>query len=186
VTNIDVGQLTVGELLATYAKILDELRDRGLIRTNNAPVGDLAEYACVIAYGGELAKNSEKSYDLVAADGRLIQVKVRNVDTTTSPSQIFSSIRSFGFDACIFILVEHGSVTAAFEWSPEEVRTHGKHRAHTNSTVVRVGQLHSAGINVTEQIRAAWLEMLALGSVIASDSIRPPRVGPSESSSLYR
>jgi hypothetical protein len=186
VTNIDVGDLTVGELLATYARILSELRDRGLIRTKNAPVGDLAEYACVIAYGGELAKNSEKSFDLIAADGRSIQVKVRNVDTTTSPSQIFSSIRSFAFDACVFILINQDVVEAAFEWSPEDVHAHGKHRTHTNSTVVRVGQLRSAGIDVTDKIRAAWVEMLALGAAVRIEPIVTPNMpeqpGPSRSS----
>ena len=169
-TNFDVKHLTVGELLSTYTQILGELRHRGLIRTKNAPVGDLAEYACAIAYGGELAKNSEKSFDLVDSDGRLIQVKVRNVDAATSPSQTFSSIRSFGFDACVFILVDGGSVSAAFEWSAEEVRTHGKYRSHTNSTIVRVGQLRFSGTDVTEKVRTAWLDMLTLGAAVQIES----------------
>lgn len=168
VTSIDLTQLTVGELLTTYAGILDELRDRGLIRTKNAPVGDLAEYACAIAYCGELAKNSEKSYDLVADDGRRVQVKVRNVDGSTSPSQVFSPIRSFGFDVCVFILVNDDHVSTAWEWTAEDVRAHGQHRTHTNGTIVRVGQVRMAGADVTEKIHAAWTEMLALGAAAAA------------------
>jgi hypothetical protein len=174
VTNIDVKQLTVGELLATYAGILDELRDRGLIRTKNAPVGDLAEYACVIAYGGELARNSEKSFDLVASDQRRIQVKVRNVEFKSSSGQTFSAIRSFDFDACVFILVDHDAVVAAHEWTPEEVSTLGRRSAHTNSTVVSAGQLRSAGVDVTEKIQAAWVEMLALGAAVSLETILAP------------
>jgi hypothetical protein len=171
VANIDVKQLTVGELLATYAGILEELRDRGLIRTKNAPVGDLAEYACVIAYGGELARNSEKSFDLVASDHRRIQVKVRNVDFKTSSGQTFSAIRSFDFDACIFILIDNNAVVAAYEWTPEDVSALGRRSAHTNSTIVSAGQLRSAGNNVTEKIQAAWVEMLALGAAVSFETI---------------
>jgi hypothetical protein len=173
VTKIQLEKLTVGELLSTYGGILDELRARGLIRTKNAPVGDLAEYACALAYGGELAKNSAKSYDLVAADGRLIQVKVRNVNTDTSPSQTFSPIRSFDFDACVFILINQDAVSAAYEWSPAEVTEHGKHRVHTNGTILRVGQITAGGIDVTQKIQAAWTEMLALGSAVLREDVRP-------------
>jgi hypothetical protein len=188
VTNIDVKQLTVGELLATYAGILDELRDRGLIRTKNAPVGDLAEYACVIAYGGELARNSEKSFDLVASDQRRIQVKARNVEFKTSSGQTFSAIRSFDFDACIFILVDHDAVVAAYEWTPEEVSTLGRRSAHTNSTIVSAGQLRLAGIDVTEKIQAAWVEMLALGAAVSLEPLSTPDAPelPLRPSSLYR
>lgn len=98
--------MNVGQLLKLYADILAELRRRGLVRTNNAPIGDLAEYAAVLAYGGQLAKNSEKSYDLIAADERRIQVKVRFVKASASGSLPFSVFRSFGFDAAVFITVD--------------------------------------------------------------------------------
>ena len=37
---VDVGTMTVSELLGTYARILAELRRRDVVRTYNAPVGD--------------------------------------------------------------------------------------------------------------------------------------------------
>lgn len=50
-------------LLGAYAAILAELRTRGVVRTNNAPVGDYAETLVVAALGGSLAESvSEKSY----------------------------------------------------------------------------------------------------------------------------
>lgn len=154
---------TVGRLLGTYTSILEELRRRGLVRTNNAPIGDLAEYACNIVYRGELAPNSEKSYDLVAADGRRIQVKVRNVRPDTSPSAVFSVIRSFDFDACIFVLVdaEKGIVQGAYEWSAHGVQEHGAHRTHVNGVVIRVSQAKRFGIDLTDSVDEAWREMLA-------------------------
>jgi hypothetical protein len=67
VTSLHVQAMTVRQLMQLYTDILVELQRRGLVRTNNAPIGDLAEYAAVLAYGGKLAKNSEKSYDLTAS-----------------------------------------------------------------------------------------------------------------------
>jgi hypothetical protein len=162
----DASSLSVGALLGAYAAILVELRRRGLVRTNNAPVGDLAEYACSVVYGGALAPNSEKSYDLIAGDGRRIQVKVRNLRGDTRPSSAFSPLRSFDFDACAFVLVDEveGRVAAAFEWTAQEVRDHGVHRAHTNGTVVRVRQVRSGviGTDITAEVASAWRAMLEM------------------------
>lgn len=174
VTTPDLGPVThpvfdptgwnVGELLGTYAAILAELRMRGLVRTNNAPIGDLAEYACAIVYDGVLAPNSEKSHDLVAADGRRVQVKVRNMRVDTRPSSVFSVIRSFDFDVCVFVLIDTESqrVRGAYEWAAEEVRAHSVHREHTNGATIRVSQAKKFGIDLTDQVDEAWQEMLAL------------------------
>jgi hypothetical protein len=56
---------TVGELLSTYAEIFAELRERGVVRSANAPAGDYAEWLCSRALGATLADNfSVKSHDL--------------------------------------------------------------------------------------------------------------------------
>lgn len=161
----DLAAVTVGQLLEQYAGILAELRLRGLVRTNNAPIGDLAEYCAAIVYDGLLAPNSEKSYDLVAHDGRKVQVKVRMIRSDTSPSAVFSPIRSFGFDAGVFLLIDgdRGDVLIARELTADEILAVGKHRAHTNGVVVRVGQVRSAatpGIDLTDAFRVAWEELI--------------------------
>lgn len=156
--------LTVGELLTSYRNILSSLRVRALVRTNNAPIGDLAEYCAAVVYDGLLAPNSEKSYDLVAEDGRRIQVKVRLIRPGTSKAAVFSPIRSFDFDACLFLLVDDdaGDVEIARELTAAEVREHGKHREHTNGVVLRVGQARSLGVgnDLTEEFRATWRDLL--------------------------
>jgi hypothetical protein len=156
--------MTVGQLLDLYDGILAELRRRGLVRTNNAPHGDLAEYVAALAYGGQLAPNSAKSYDLTAADGRRIQVKVR---VTRGPgSDGFSPVRSFDFDAAVFILVAAGTVRAAHEWTPEDVKAHGRPQRHVNGYVVTGRQLPTAGTDVTPMMRAAWDATLALAATL--------------------
>lgn len=58
------------EYLKDYFSMLTEMKELGLIRSRNAPLGDLAEHVVLAAYGGRLAANqSEKSFDLV--DGEL-------------------------------------------------------------------------------------------------------------------
>jgi hypothetical protein len=163
-SHFDPTNRTAGELLGAYTTILGELRARGLVRTNNAPIGDLAEYACAIVYGGVLAPNSENSYDLVAADGRRVQVKVRNMRADTRPSSAFSVIRSFAFDVCIFVLIDTESqrVRGAYEWTMEEVRENSVHREHTNGATIRVSQARRFGIDLTDRVDEAWQEMLAL------------------------
>lgn len=158
--------LSVGELLGTYAQVLAELRTRNLIRTNNAPIGDLAEYCAAMVYDGLLAPNSEKSYDLVAADGRRIQVKVRLVRPGMASGAVFSPIRSFDFNLCAFLIIDNsaGRVVAAREWTPEEVREHGSFKKHTNGTVVTVSQIRSSqarGTDRTTDFNAAWQELLS-------------------------
>lgn len=154
---------TVGEMLAAYASILQELRRRGLVRTNNAPIGDLAEYAVSTMYAGTLAPNSEKSYDLIASDGRRIQVKVRNVGPDSRSSAVFSVIRSLDFDACIFVLIDavNQRVQGAFEWTAAEVREYGVYREHVNGRVVPIGQARRYGLDLTARVDEAWQLMLA-------------------------
>lgn len=161
-----LARLSVGELLGTYTSVLAELRTRHLIRTNNAPIGDLAEYCAAIVSDGLLAPNSEKSYDLTVVDGRKVQVKVRLVRPGAASGAVFSPIRSFDFDVCAFLVVddETGGVVAARERTPDEVRGHGSFKKHTNGTVVTVSQVRSSkarGLDRTADFDAAWRDLLS-------------------------
>lgn len=102
----DAKSATVASLFATYRAILRELRDRGIVRTANAPAGDYAEYLCRRALGGELAPNSEPSFDLKTADGRRVQVKCRVDDDTGKNRRVqLSPFRTFGFDHAAVLLL---------------------------------------------------------------------------------
>lgn len=102
---MELEQLTTRELLRLYADILTELLDRGVVRSRNAPAGDLAEYLVATAFGGELAPPSEKSWDVRVGDRRL-QVKVRLIAAGDRRSHNYSPFRSWDFDACVFVLLD--------------------------------------------------------------------------------
>lgn len=78
---VDLAGLSTRQLLRLYADLLTELVDRGIVRSRNAPAGDLAEFLVREAYGGELAHPSEKSWDVRTPDRRRLQVKARLIPT---------------------------------------------------------------------------------------------------------
>lgn len=93
-------------LLRQYAETLTILLERGVVRSRNAPAGDLAETLVSHAYGGQLAPPSQKSWDVQLPDGTTLQVKCRVIDPQGRRSQVYSPFRSWSFDRCVFVLLD--------------------------------------------------------------------------------
>lgn len=150
--------LSVRELLASYVAILDELRHRSVIRTRNSPLGDLAETLAQRAYGGKLAPNSEKSYDLLTSDGRRIQVKARTVDAADRRTQIFSAVRSWSFDAALFLLFDASTFDLiwARELTRDESQAVARVNEHTASSRIIVRDVARLGKEVTGIVTDAY------------------------------
>jgi hypothetical protein len=66
------------ELLKLYSELLDELRRRGLTRTNNNPVADYAEKVVIDKLGLKQAQKEAKGYDALD-DGIRYQIKGRRI-----------------------------------------------------------------------------------------------------------
>jgi hypothetical protein len=144
------------DLLGSYAAILQELRRRGVVRTQNAPLGDYAEYLAAQVYAGELAANAVKSYDLRAADGRRVQVKARAIGPGPRAGEVFSAFRSFDFDvAC---LIAFDSATYGLRWAREvsavEIKTAGRYSPHVNGNLIRITAGEKLGTDITTRFRA--------------------------------
>lgn len=58
---LDLTNASVTELGRLYRRILPEMRDRRVIRTGDAPIGDYTEWLVAQSTGGELAPNSQKA-----------------------------------------------------------------------------------------------------------------------------
>jgi hypothetical protein len=102
-----LADLTTTELLALSRAILAELRHRGVIRSGNAPAGDYAELLVRQATGGELAPNSQRSWDVETPAGEHLQVKARVVPNPKMPGQRQLSVfRSWDFDAAVIVLFD--------------------------------------------------------------------------------
>lgn len=96
-------------LLRQYAETLTILVERGVVRSRNAPAGDLAETLAAQAYGGRPAPPSHKSWDVELPDGTTLQVKCRVVDPGAKRTQVYSPFRSWDFDRCVFVLLDINS-----------------------------------------------------------------------------
>ena len=89
---IDLTKLSSTELLALYARISEDFRRRGLTRSSNNPVGDLAEYLVCKAFDWTQAGNSKANLDAVDSDGNRYQIKGRR-PTRHNRSRQLSAIR---------------------------------------------------------------------------------------------
>jgi hypothetical protein len=110
---MDWEALTNAELLALSGGALAELRQRGVVRTANAPAGDLAERLVADAMSGELAPNSQKSWDVLVrptvADtpAERVQVKARVVtDLANAGQRQVSAFRSWDCESVMFVLFD--------------------------------------------------------------------------------
>ncbi len=125
-------------LLATYESILMELRDREVVRTNDAPAGQYAEWLAWRVFGGELAHNSVKSYDLLTPEGDRIQVKARVLRKPNLVSERqLSPFRSFDFEKSLVILFDRTyGVLRAVLLPCEIVRSQSTFNKHVNGSIL--------------------------------------------------
>jgi hypothetical protein len=135
----DLSTFSESGLFSLYRAILSELKHRGVIRTENAPIGDYAEYLVATALGGQLAPNSEKSWDVLAKDGEKLQVKARVVSEPAEPGQLqLSPFRSFGFDFAVIVLLSATdyTVSRAAKVPRYVVESSAIYRQHVNGKVL--------------------------------------------------
>lgn len=158
---------SIPELLAGYAATLVELRRRGVLRTNNAPVGDYAEWLLAHALGGTLAHStSAKSYDLTLPDRGRVQVKARLVTDPPGVGQLQTSpFRSWDFEAAALMLFRADSYAPVLTvLAPVDVvRSHAKFRRHVNGEIVfiRPPLTVASGVDdVTAEVAAAHTQLL--------------------------
>ncbi|HWA23676.1 MAG TPA: hypothetical protein VG735_14880 [Caulobacterales bacterium] len=133
---VDLKGLSAAELLLLHAQMGDALRVRGIVRTGNNPVGDLAEVLFCRAFGWRQSGNSNRSIDAISDDGSRIQIKGRRI-TRHNASRQLSAIRDLGgghFDLLAAVLFsEDYTVQRAALVPRETVAARAKYVAHTNS-----------------------------------------------------
>lgn len=157
----DESTRTVGELLSGYARTLAELRRRDIVRSNNAPAGDYAEWLVWKALGGKLAGTSEKSWDVCLPSGMLVQVKARVTSVPLRAGQLQTSpIRSWDFDLAAFVLLatDDYRVTRAALVPVAVVRGVARRRSHVNGEVVMMNAAllgHPEATDLTEALNRA-------------------------------
>jgi hypothetical protein len=167
---MDWERLTNAELLALSGGALAELRARGVVRTGNAPAGDLAERLVADAMGGDLAPPAQKSWDVLVrapvsdAPAQRVQVKARVVtDLANAGQRQVSAFRSWDCESVMFVLFDPMyRVRSAALVAAEIVREHSTHVDFTASDRVFASDAMLAlGEDWSERLQTAglWAEM---------------------------
>lgn len=160
---VDLSGLSVPALFRTYRAILRELRDRGIVRTMNAPAGDYAEHLVGALTGGELADNSEKSWDIKTPEAERLQVKCRVVQVGKRGQRQLSPFRTWDFDRAVIVLFDQDySVFRCVALPRDVIKGAATYRQHVNGYVVRAtdGLLdHSDAEDLTESLRIVAAEL---------------------------
>lgn len=157
---VELEELTVRELLQLEAGVIRELRRRDLVRTNNKPLGDIAEQIVLAARGGVLEPNSTKSHDVTDPQGRTIQVKGMGARSSGRTS-VFSPFRSFDFDTAVFLCFDAESfdLVLAREVPAAELDAASRFSAHVNGRLVSLRQVEELGADVLAEMKSAYARL---------------------------
>src|SRR4051794_13635437 len=101
----DPRNRTTPELLADWSAVMHELRERGVIRTNNNPAGDIAEAVVASHYRGERGSFSQAGWDVKTPVGERIQVKALR-QTPTAKRRNLSPIRDRNYDSLLIVIFD--------------------------------------------------------------------------------
>lgn len=157
----DVTAAGTAHLFRLHAAVLAELRARQVIRTQNPPAGDYGEWLVVRGLGGDLVKNSEKSYDVANPEHGRIQVKTRVVSSPVRAGQLQTSpFRSDEFAHAAFVQLADTdfAVVRASLLPVEVVRRLWRERSLVNGRVVMMTPAvmgHPEAVDITDPLRAA-------------------------------
>ena len=137
-TNFDFSRERDSELLAAYSELMEELRQRNIIRTSNNPVADYAEKVAVERLRLQQVGKEEKGFDAVDARSYRYQIKGRRI-TRHNPSRQLSVIRNLGdrlFDYLVAVIFDESfQVKEIWKIPYEFVREHSRHSAHQNGHI---------------------------------------------------
>ena len=152
--------LSIAELLRLHVGINEELRYRKVMRGENNPTGDLAEFLFCCCYSWEQAGNSEKAFDAKDDQGNRYQIKGRRLNKY-NPSRQLSAIRSLdGFETLAAVLFDHEYRVSRAALIPKEVicnhSTHVKHDNKWNFILTDKVWTLSNVKDVTDKLQTTW------------------------------
>jgi hypothetical protein len=152
-------KMSVTGLLQTHAAINSELRSRGILRSQNSPVGDYCEWLVAKKLKLTLATKSTSGYDATGTDGIRYQIKCRCINPDNKSRQL-SAIRNLDghdFDYLIGVLFDDKfKVVRAAKIPYAIIGQHAKFQKHTNSHILHLpdklfGDAHVE--DITESLR---------------------------------
>ena len=157
----DLEALSVPALIQLHRRTLYALFDQKVVHTLDNLTGGLAETLVAIAYGGELAPNSQEGYDVVVETGgemERLQVKARALPYPKVGSNTTGKIGSKNYTKMVVVLFnpEDLSVVMASELTREVVE---RRKTKKNVLVPNRVLMENCGDPVTELLQTAAQEL---------------------------
>jgi len=106
---LEVSGLKDNELLELYARLLEELRQRQLVRSSNNPVSDYAERIICERLHLSLQVGSNKGYDALEAEtGTRYQIKARRLTRRNQSKQlgVIRNLEQELFDFLVAVILD--------------------------------------------------------------------------------
>lgn len=131
--------LEVKSLLQQHASIISKLRKLGVVRSNNMPIADYAEYLVTERLGLKLSASSNKSVDAIdPRTGLTYQIKARRITSTSGRRQL-GVMRSLDFDYLVAILFDESfDVAEAYMIPSKLIAHHAKFSKHQNGHILQL------------------------------------------------
>ncbi|MFJ4397457.1 DUF6998 domain-containing protein [Pseudomonas sp. NPDC089396] len=138
---MNLASMEIKDLLKLQSDVIDELKNRGILRTKNNPTGDYAEWLVASALSMKLAKNSSAGHDAETDAGKKIQIKARRV-TADNKSRQLGVIRNLDkndFDELVAVIFnESYEVVEAVSIPHSVIREYSSFRQHVNGHILHI------------------------------------------------
>ena len=138
---IEEKALSTSDLLSFFGKILDELKDRKIIRSQNSPVGDYSEWLVAQVFNLELQTNSNKGFDALDSEGTKYQIKGRRLCSLNSSRQlgVIRGLEDRKFDVLVGVLFDRNfSLLEAYMIPHRIIAGHSKYNEHPNGHILHL------------------------------------------------
>lgn len=133
--------ISIRGLLAMHAAILDELKNRRVVRSKNNPTGDYAEWLCSNKLNLALETNAAKGFDATDSSALRYQIKSRRI-TSDNPSTQLGVIRNWAdhdFDFLLAVVFDaNWQIVRAAKISHKAVGQLATYRAHQNGHIMHL------------------------------------------------
>ncbi len=135
----DLQKMSEIELLQTHGAVIDELLNRGVVRTRNNPVGDFTEWLVCQRLGLEMQGSSNSGFDAVDEDGVRYQIKGRQDERTSVQFSAIRNLHERGFDFIVAVAFKRDfSIRFAVQIPYELVPQIARYQSHTNAHILNL------------------------------------------------
>lgn len=168
---------TTPQLLADWSAVMRELQVRDVIRTNNNPVGDIAEAIVAAHYGGERGRFNQAGWDVKTPAGERIQVKSLRRTASGPRRTRLSPIRDANYDSVVVVIFDEDfRVTEGLKLAREVAEELSRYNPRINGRTITVTE----GFRDDPRVETIDLWGLATSPPPRAERTRatpPPRAG---------